>query len=187
MNNTKSQNLTPEKTLILGLLDREGSLSVSEILKFLEGKLNDTETRASLSSLTDQNLINLQIISPDSDEITEIHEYGLTDVGKQILVFSEEKNKKVTNQEKKHLGETEEVKEQLWSILSHTVVIIFALVTIFLVHNLLDILLGKDAVILGLIKVKYIIEAGDLMVLLSWLLVVIINSFKIVWKLLKKK
>lgn len=92
--------------------------------------------------------------------------------------------------EKKHFIESEpviEMKEQVIIIVGHTVVIIIALLSIYFIHVFLDKLLGKDEILLGFIKVKYIIDAGDLAVLLSWLLVVVFNSYKIIWKMLKKK
>ncbi|MGC2235976.1 MAG: hypothetical protein WA584_07435 [Pyrinomonadaceae bacterium] len=189
MNERKNYNLTSEDIAILEVLSEGNVMSASEIVKLSEGKLNETETRFSLPSFIDQNLVVLHKNLHPSIEKLEIHKYSLSELGRQILInFKKTEAQRVDSKEKKSFMESEviEIKEHVGSILSHTIVIIFALLSIYLVHIILDRLLGKDAVILDLVKVKYIIDAGDLIVLLSWLFVVILNSYKIVWKTLKK-
>ncbi|MGH7594785.1 MAG: hypothetical protein ACREOI_00445 [bacterium] len=53
-------------------------------------------------------------------------------------------------------------------ILAHTVAMVLSIGSIWLIHWVLELLLGKNAKFFDLIPIRYVIDAGDLVVILKF-------------------
>jgi hypothetical protein len=73
--------------------------------------------------------------------------------------------------------ENDETGSQQWlrifdsvpGILAHTVAMVLSIGSIWLIHWVLELLLGKNARFFDLIPIRYVIDAGDLVVILKFL------------------
>jgi hypothetical protein len=59
--------------------------------------------------------------------------------------------------------------ESVPDILTHTVAMVLSIGSIWLIHWVLELLLGKNARFFDLIPIRYVIDAGDLVVILKFL------------------
>lgn len=83
----------------------------------------------------------------------------------------------VEKSRRKTKGENDETGGRIWlhifksvpDILAHTVSMVLSIGSIWLIHLVLELLLGKNAKFFDLIPIRYVIDVGDLIVFLKFL------------------
>lgn len=67
--------------------------------------------------------------------------------------------------------------EEVKQIGRHTLILVLTLLSIWIVHHALDLLLGKDAKFFDLIPIRYVIDTGDLAAFMKFIYHVV-RSFR---------
>ena len=73
----------------------------------------------------------------------------------------------------------DEFQDEIKFIVRHTIVIILILFSLYLVHLIVQWLFGKDAALLKQIKVEYIIDVADLILLTNYVVNLILAVVKV--------